>query len=612
MLIDGERPPSRTDSLSSILDRIPASSVQRIDLIRGGANGIDMQGRTIIANVIRKPSGGMQGSIAATLNADEFGGFFPYAQLQLQRRRDGRLLEGSLTVNADDFTVRARGDRVDPQGVLLRRFKNEGAGHDLSVASTGAYERELGKGQVRLNSRVEHHWSESGIPLRLNYPGGVETDYGRSHGTSGELGLRYGRPLTPRAAIELVAFQKLSDESYVDDYSTARFDAGTASLTRTGETIVDAKLKLPWSATWTFETGLESVYNFVDAGTAYTYNAVALDLSGNASRVEELRNEGFATAVWRPRPALSLEATLRFEHSTITADGTAGSARKTLSFPKPRLVMTWTPNPHHEVQLRAERTIDQLSFDSFSASASFSTGIYGVGNPDIEPGQIWTYEARYQYRFAQRGTALVQFTHEQLNNLLAPVSVLLTLPGQTTPQYFDIIRNLVDARRETLTVATDLPLDRAGLTGGLLALRSSWRTAPVRDPLTDVARDINNTQANEWSINLSQNIARLNLNWNIGASSGTNVVSFAPRQIVSVDNAYRLGAGVTWKPVPKLSLTAGANSINGGDNVSHVTIFDLPRGSGAPLYLAVGSPIYSEVSRGYNKTQVYVALRQSF
>src|SRR5215472_13544132 len=36
VLIDGERPTSKTDDLVSILKRVPASAVERIDLIRGG------------------------------------------------------------------------------------------------------------------------------------------------------------------------------------------------------------------------------------------------------------------------------------------------------------------------------------------------------------------------------------------------------------------------------------------------------------------------------------------------------------------------------------------------------------------------------------------------
>src|SRR6185369_6799746 len=58
VLIDGQRPASKTDSLDEILKRMPIGVVERIDLIRGGAPGIDMQGKTVLANIIRKKGAG--------------------------------------------------------------------------------------------------------------------------------------------------------------------------------------------------------------------------------------------------------------------------------------------------------------------------------------------------------------------------------------------------------------------------------------------------------------------------------------------------------------------------------------------------------------------------
>src|SRR5437773_11853333 len=49
VLIDGERPATKADTLDNILKRIPAASVLRIDLIRGSAPGVDMQARTVLA-----------------------------------------------------------------------------------------------------------------------------------------------------------------------------------------------------------------------------------------------------------------------------------------------------------------------------------------------------------------------------------------------------------------------------------------------------------------------------------------------------------------------------------------------------------------------------------
>ena len=75
VLIDGRRPSSKSDSLSDVLARIPADQVIRIDVIRGGAPGIDMQRKPVVANVIRDPRGGISGTVTVsdTLTLDAEG-----------------------------------------------------------------------------------------------------------------------------------------------------------------------------------------------------------------------------------------------------------------------------------------------------------------------------------------------------------------------------------------------------------------------------------------------------------------------------------------------------------------------------------------------------------
>ena len=70
VLIDGQRPTSKSEQLTDTLTRIPIDQVERIDIIRGGASGIDMQGRTVIANVIRKRADTFQQ--VATLSGVDF------------------------------------------------------------------------------------------------------------------------------------------------------------------------------------------------------------------------------------------------------------------------------------------------------------------------------------------------------------------------------------------------------------------------------------------------------------------------------------------------------------------------------------------------------------
>ena len=66
VLVDGARPASKDDLLDDVLRRIPASSVLRIEVILGGAPGIDMQGKSVLANVMRRRDAGGKLTINAT------------------------------------------------------------------------------------------------------------------------------------------------------------------------------------------------------------------------------------------------------------------------------------------------------------------------------------------------------------------------------------------------------------------------------------------------------------------------------------------------------------------------------------------------------------------
>jgi hypothetical protein len=60
ILINNNRPASKNDAGSDVLERTPADQVDRIELIRGGAPGIDMQGYAVVVNVILKTAASRQ------------------------------------------------------------------------------------------------------------------------------------------------------------------------------------------------------------------------------------------------------------------------------------------------------------------------------------------------------------------------------------------------------------------------------------------------------------------------------------------------------------------------------------------------------------------------
>ena len=122
VLIDGQRPSSKSVTLEALLTRMPADTVQRIDLIRGGAPGIDMQGLPVLANVIRKPGGGLSGTAEAGLKAYARYPATPLGRLQATRKLGALTLDGTVNIElgkSDFDLVDQRQTRTDALGRYL-------------------------------------------------------------------------------------------------------------------------------------------------------------------------------------------------------------------------------------------------------------------------------------------------------------------------------------------------------------------------------------------------------------------------------------------------------------------------------------------------------------
>jgi hypothetical protein len=90
---------------------------------------------------------------------------------------------------------------------------------------------------------------------------------------------------------------------------------------------------------------------------------------------------------------------MRTEDSTIRATGDLAPEGKTLVYPKPRVVFTWSPDPLDQLRLRVEREVGQLDFGAFAASSSLNAGGVHLGNPGLLPQDAWVGEAALERPF---------------------------------------------------------------------------------------------------------------------------------------------------------------------------------------------------------------------
>ena len=318
--------------------------------------------------------------------------------------------------------------------------------------------------------------------------------------------------------------------------------------------------------------------------------------------MEELRSESFVSGVWAARENLSVTAALRYERSRITATGSAGDAETNLSFLKPRLNVAWTPAAGHQLAFKLERNVDQLSFGAFQSSAAFSTGIFGRGNPDIRPAQIWLTQARYERVFGRQGSFVAELTHEAYDDVLGQVVVFETPPDSTTPRQYNVTRNVGTATRETAKFTGRLPLDSYGMVGGIASASLQVRQSETRDPVTLVDRRLSGEQPVTLSLGLSQNLVSQRISWSVSASSARPGQSFSPSTLSRFSSDPSFSASMTWRPDDRLSL-GGGMFVSGGSN-SEFVLFGAPRDRGVP--------VYSETSRSNGTISGYVSLRRSF
>ena len=364
VLIDGARPASKTDNLDEILRRIPANRVDHIEVIRGGAPGIDMQGKSILANVVRSKSGGLQ-VVTAIVNDSVpndgrtgWGGRF-----EVSDHIGPGAFEAATRVGQyfDDAAGYGPHQRTTPAGVRLQTSDVDSHGGGHQWVATSAYELPMLGGSLRLNGRVfEDYYDYNELNWLARPSHDLLSGHDNQDDRQTEAGVRYSRKIGDQWNLELIGLRQTGDVNFISEFrpvgETDRFGLNK----QTEETIGRGVLKYRATDRLSFEAGGESALNVLDSSTRYAENNVPVALPAANVHVEETRGEAFTKAVWRPLPEWTVEGGLRYESSEVTSTGDV-TLDKRLHFAKPRLFITWAPREGTQVRLRYELSLIHIS-----------------------------------------------------------------------------------------------------------------------------------------------------------------------------------------------------------------------------------------------------------
>jgi hypothetical protein len=511
VLIDGQRPTSKTDDLQSILTRLSASEVDRIEIIRGGEEGIDMHGKTVVANVIRKKGDSTQ--VVAQVGDNFWLGdhhSVPNASVQFTQHSGDSLYEGSVALLAsyDDSVGKGSWTLTDPATGTVQNGRAKDSGRAAGVQVTGAATVPLFGGQFKANISLENAPFFSSLKLLM--PGNDQLIHDKSGDSNAELGLHWIGNIGT-AQLETLVLQRLEHDTDVNTSNQLGLDQLFLSHNNTGETIARVTLTYPIGTDLTLEGGGEGAFNFLDGQSSFYQNGLFVAVPSANAYVDEKRGELFAQGTWKISPDWMLEAGARFEFSTIAELGDIDQTRS-FFYPKPRLVLTWNEDKDTQFRARYERVLGQLNFSNFVASSNLSASGINAGNPNLQPDQHDQYELSYERHFWGKGALVVTGMHEEIKNVVDYV------PIYSPAGDYDAPGNIGNGRNNQIDVELTLPLDKIGLENGLFKATDIFRKTDVRDPVTGQERgiaDYPQYRPQDLEYTLTQDIPSLKSTWSI-------------------------------------------------------------------------------------------------
>ena len=554
VLIDGARPASKSDTTDSILSRIPAGDVDHVELIRGGAPGIDMHGRTVMANVIRKQ--GDKTEIIGSLQDNFFlndGHTVPGGTLQITSRIGPRNIEAGVSrySNFDDSVGNGTIDTLAPGAPNVREnVHNSGAGGGVGIS--GSYSGPDLGGELRMNLKLEETYFHQGLDYGVP-PDTVVNDENR--GRDGEIGANYEEKLG-KWDLQLIGLQHLERDN-AREWSTSPGDIYFDNqVQRSGESIGRGVLRYEPSDGLTLEGGGELVYNFLAGHELYVDNGAQVLLPSDSVLVTETRGEVFGQTTWKIDPKLRLEAGVRLEYSNIVETGDAINNR-TFFYPKPRALLTWDPLKNTEVRLRVERKVGQLNFSNFVSAVDFNTaGQINAGNPNLRPDDHWQFEAALEQRFWDKGSIVITGLHEAIADVNDFVPIAGTYPLVDGPG------NIGSGTSDQLDIEGTVPLDKIGVHGGLLKTTTIWRISSVQDPITHEDRRISGQRPDNIQFTYEQDVAEWKSTFSLFYLKGWRETYYRLSEI----DRYHIGNQflyVEWdyKPTKDLTFTVQADNL---------------------------------------------------
>ncbi|MDE2563840.1 MAG: TonB-dependent receptor [Sphingomonadales bacterium] len=487
VVVNSARLTSKSDDVRTQLSRIPASSVERIEIVDGAT--LDVPGLTgQVANVIAR-SDAFSGSFkwAGQVRPHYAHPLFTDGEISVTGRKGRVQYTLSLTDNAGRGGAGGPTVIRDSSGAVTET-RDDVVTNDYDSPKLSAAFHIDGPGSAVGNISASYQWTREhdlehsnrtpvgGQPYRRELAV-INDTRNREFSADYEFAVGPGR-------LKLIAQNRKSHEPYFQSIIFFSASGNSTSgdsyrqLGEPGETI--GRGEYSWKmlgGDWQLagEAAFNSLDNAAFTGTLGSDGTfVETPFAGGTAGVREDRYE---TSISHGRPLapnLTMQLIAGSEWSTIRQTGTSGKQRSFFR-PKGSLSLAWKPSARFDLSLKLQRRVGQLSFYDFLARQFLDNGNANSGNADLVPQQDWTLEAEANRSFGPWGSAKLRFYGRQVVDYVTVVPIGAN--GES-------VGNVPSAKVRSIEFTGTLQFDPLGWKGAKLDVYGLYQYTRLPDPLT--------------------------------------------------------------------------------------------------------------------------------
>ena len=415
ILIDGKRLAGKSNNIDDTLGRISAEQVERIELIRGAAAGLDVQSQGLLVNIIMR-EGQSTSTTFLQFKGEYSGGHYFTPEFLISHSGTKEALEYNISYERqnNDFFFDATETFFDAndnqEAVRIVNGDFDRFGH--SINTNLGYEFNDGS-RLRLNGLYEPNGvngeetrdksTDSLRPIFWNADRDVNRwevggDYERKLGFLGNLKTLFVINSTETDVI-VNRFRGSNDERFEYTRDITIEDRGEKILRGSITTTIFGDQTLEYGGEGAFNT-YDKTYDNFDRDDA---NSDLIIDNSDDVRIKENRFEVFINHSYNISSKMLLQSSLITEFSKIIADtyqeATIIDTRNTsFTYLKPRVNFRYDITSQDQFRFLIEKKVSQLDFNNFVTRFDQQAQIFRFGNTQIRPEQTWDFAATYEHR----------------------------------------------------------------------------------------------------------------------------------------------------------------------------------------------------------------------